>query len=134
MTIARSVSGLIAPGTPLIGREDEIEQVTTLLLAPSTRLVSVTGPGGAGKTRLALAIIERLKDQFPGGVISLALADIVSADQALEAIASALHAPGYDDAEAIVRAAAAALGADDGGSRTTRSTPRGGHHYAGWVR
>ena len=34
----------------------------------------------------------------------------------------------------LVRAAAAALGADDGGSRTTRSTPRGGHHYAGWVR
>jgi predicted ATPase/DNA-binding CsgD family transcriptional regulator/Tfp pilus assembly protein PilF len=107
MTVMPGVPGLAAPGTPLIGREDEIEQVTALLLAPSARLVTITGPGGAGKTRLALAAVDRVRDQFPGGIVTLALADIVSSEQALDAIARACHAADREDAELIVRVAAA---------------------------
>ncbi len=102
------VLGLVAPGTPLIGREDEIRQVVDQLLEPSVRLISITGPGGAGKTRLALATIEQVRDRFPGGIVSIALAEVVDADLAIEAIAAGLGAPARSDAGPLVRAAAAA--------------------------
>jgi predicted ATPase/DNA-binding NarL/FixJ family response regulator len=95
------------PGTPLIGREREIEQVVAQLNAPGTRLVTVTGPGGAGKTRLALAVAEQVARSYPGGVVTLALAEITTSDDALAAIADALDAPVRDDANAIVRVVAA---------------------------
>jgi predicted ATPase/transcriptional regulator with XRE-family HTH domain/Tfp pilus assembly protein PilF len=51
---------LPVPLTPLIGREREVETVVALLAQPAVRLVTLTGPGGVGKTRLALATAERL--------------------------------------------------------------------------
>ncbi|MCC6704626.1 MAG: tetratricopeptide repeat protein, partial [Thermomicrobiales bacterium] len=106
--MARGAPGFVAPGTPLIGRDDEIEGVATLLSVPATRLMTVTGPGGAGKTRLALAVTERLRDHFPGGITSLALADVTTAEQTIEAIALAWRAPARDDADPIVRVASVA--------------------------
>ncbi len=57
---------LPAPPTPLIGRDREVADVTRLLTSDDVRLVTMTGPGGVGKTRLALAIAARLRDTFAG--------------------------------------------------------------------
>jgi predicted ATPase/DNA-binding CsgD family transcriptional regulator/Tfp pilus assembly protein PilF len=96
------------PSTPLIGREDEIALVVSLLGEPGTRVVTVTGPGGAGKTRLALAVAEQLQGQFPGGIAVLSLADLTAADRTMETIAAAFGAPVRADAAPVARAAAAA--------------------------
>jgi len=50
--------------TSLVGREQAIDEVAGLLAPPEARLVTLTGPGGIGKTRLALAVGERLRDRF----------------------------------------------------------------------
>ena len=101
-------SAIAVPTTPLIGRDDEITTVAGLLGEPGTRVVTITGPGGAGKTRLALAVADQLRGRFPGGVTVLGLADLTTADRAMEAIASAFGAPFRADAPPVARAAAAA--------------------------
>jgi predicted ATPase/uncharacterized protein HemY len=62
--------------TPLVGREREIEQVLNLLGQPQIRLLTLTGPGGIGKTRLALQAAREVLEQFPGGVYFVPLAPI----------------------------------------------------------
>src|SRR6516225_2949794 len=52
---------------PLIGREREIQAIGALLLGESVRLVTLTGPGGIGKTRLALAAARCVEAEFPDG-------------------------------------------------------------------
>jgi non-specific serine/threonine protein kinase len=54
--------------TPLIGRERESTEVAALLLRPEVRIVTLTGPGGIGKTRLAMEVGGRLGESFPDGV------------------------------------------------------------------
>jgi predicted ATPase/DNA-binding CsgD family transcriptional regulator len=108
MDATRSVTGLTAPATPLIGREDEIERVLALVTDPAVRIVTITGPGGAGKTRLSLAVVERVADRFPAGVTLLGLADLTAPERAIEAIADAYGAPPHRDAAPLARAAAAA--------------------------
>ena len=54
--------------TSLVGRAEAIAEVTRLL--DRARLVTLSGPGGVGKTRLALAVAERLDSCFGGGVVS----------------------------------------------------------------
>src|SRR5262249_2297590 len=64
---ARSPAGsrrLPATVTSMVGREQAIGEVAGLLGQPEERLVTLTGPGGVGKTRLALAVGERLRDRF----------------------------------------------------------------------
>src|SRR5688500_8730839 len=63
------------PGTPLpipltsfVGRERELATVADLLRQAAVRLVTLTGPGGVGKTRLALRVAEQLAGDFVGGV------------------------------------------------------------------
>jgi predicted ATPase len=62
--------------TPLIGREHEIATVMRLLRREMVRLVTFTGPGGTGKTRLALQVAAELGDVFIGGVFFVSLASL----------------------------------------------------------
>ena len=64
------------PATPLLGREVELAAVTARLRAKGTRLLTLTGPGGVGKTRLALAAAAELRSEFPDGVAVAELAPV----------------------------------------------------------
>jgi predicted ATPase len=81
---------LPAPRTPLIGREQELAAVKQLLLSGQGRLVTLTGAGGSGKTRLALQVAAELAEQFPGGVYFVELASITDPDTVLFTVAQVL--------------------------------------------
>jgi predicted ATPase/DNA-binding SARP family transcriptional activator/Tfp pilus assembly protein PilF len=66
------------PATPLIGRDDLLQQATAVLTHPDTRLLTLLGPGGVGKTRLALAVARQLVADFADGVWFAPLADVTS--------------------------------------------------------
>ncbi|HSB75863.1 MAG TPA: tetratricopeptide repeat protein [Terriglobales bacterium] len=90
LPVARKQFNLPVPRTSLIGRERELGEATELLLRPSVRLLSLTGTGGAGKTRLALAVATGVADQFTGGAQFVGLASITQPDLVATAIAKAL--------------------------------------------
>jgi hypothetical protein len=71
--------------TSLIGREHAIDDVADLVRRPDVRLVTLTGPGGIGKTRLAVAVGERLNDQVGSGTGYVRLAAVTDRDAALAA-------------------------------------------------
>jgi predicted ATPase len=73
---AASTRHLPFPLTSLIGRERECAEVRELLLRSSVRLLTLTGTGGTGKTRLAIAVAEQVGDAFPDGVTFVSLASI----------------------------------------------------------
>ncbi|MGH2530939.1 MAG: ATP-binding protein [Thermomicrobiales bacterium] len=80
---------LPAPVTPLVGRERETKDVQDLLLRDGVRMVTLTGPGGVGKTRLALDVATALESEF-GGVGFVSLAPIRAVDLVPSAIARSL--------------------------------------------
>ncbi len=67
---------LPAPLTPLVGREEELGALVSLLTSGESRLITVTGPGGVGKTRLALRAGAELSDVFAGGVLFVDLSPL----------------------------------------------------------
>ncbi len=69
-------SWLPVPLTRLIGREREVAEVTSLLRSEGCRLLTLTGAGGCGKTRLAIAAAAQVAGEFPGGVLFAALAPL----------------------------------------------------------
>ncbi len=86
----RRRTALPAPLTSFIGREREVAVVKALLLRDEVRLVTLTGPGGVGKTRLALQVAADAADAFPDGVAFVPLAAIREPDLVAPALAQAL--------------------------------------------
>jgi predicted ATPase/class 3 adenylate cyclase len=69
-------TNLPVPATPFLGREQELAEVVELLGADDTRLLTLTGPGGTGKTRLALQAAGLAGDAYPDGVYWIPLAPL----------------------------------------------------------
>ncbi|MCC6627690.1 MAG: helix-turn-helix domain-containing protein [Chloroflexi bacterium] len=100
---------LPAPLTTLVGRQQEIAAVGALLRQPGVRLVTLTGPGGVGKTRVALevAAAERAAGDFAGGVWFVDLAGLRDPTLVVPTIARALAAPVSGGNQAVARLASA---------------------------
>lgn len=88
--IRRRVDNLPAALTPLVGREAELREVCSLYRSEDCRLVTVTGAGGTGKTRLALAAAARLGERMDDGVGWVNLAPLTQVQQVPGAIAATL--------------------------------------------
>ncbi|MES2464069.1 MAG: tetratricopeptide repeat protein [Armatimonadota bacterium] len=82
---------LPVPLTRFFGRDAEIERICQLLQPENSRLLTLAGTGGAGKTRLSLAVAARMKEPYHGAVAFVALADLGDVKLIPEAIAAALN-------------------------------------------
>ena len=76
--------------TSFIGREREVANITRLLQHDGTRLVTLTGPGGVGKTRLALRVVETLGAEFADGVVFVSLAPLTDPKRVAATVAHAV--------------------------------------------
>ena len=79
------------PRTSLVGREREIAHAAKLLLDPQVRLLSLTGPGGSGKSRMAIAVARETAEAFPGGAQFVGLGAITNPELVGDAIVKALN-------------------------------------------
>jgi predicted ATPase/class 3 adenylate cyclase len=85
-------TNLPIPATSFLGRQRELDQVTALLGSQGARLLTLTGPAGAGKTRLALHAAAEASDRYPDGVFWVPLAPLRDPKLVLEVAAQALEA------------------------------------------
>jgi predicted ATPase len=104
---SRGLRPLPASTTSLVGREQAIGDVSGLLTRPGVRLVTLTGPGGVGKTRLAVAVGERLRLPVGGNTVFVPLAAVTEPGFVLSAIGRAV---GADQAVSSLEAVAERLG------------------------
>jgi predicted ATPase/transcriptional regulator with XRE-family HTH domain len=95
--------GIPVPPTRLIGRDDDLRHVVDLL--DRHRVVTLTGPGGVGKTRLSLAVARTVQDRFADGIVYVELAALRDPDGVVPAVLDAVGvvaAPGEDPGSALV--------------------------------
>lgn len=98
-------SSLPASPTPIVGRDRELDDLVATLSRPTYRIVTLTGAGGAGKTRLALEVARRLAPEYADGCYFVALASATTRDEMQAAILDALRAEPPDRSdEAAFRA------------------------------
>src|SRR5262245_51641261 len=83
--------------TPFVGRIEELAEIASLLANPACRLLTLVGPGGIGKTRLAQEAAEQ--SPFSGNIYFVALQPLSSPDFIVPAIAEALHFQFYSGGE-----------------------------------
>ncbi len=76
--------------TPFIGRDTEVQEICDLLAEPACRLLMLIGPGGIGKTRLAMEAAGRSRTSFADGAVFIPLQPIASPDFLLTALADVL--------------------------------------------
>ena len=89
-TSAAPVPALPVPATPLVDREQEAAEVEDLVVRQGVRLITLTGPGGVGKSRLAIEAAGRLSARFPDGVMFIDLAPVSAAGLVPAAVAAGL--------------------------------------------
>jgi predicted ATPase/class 3 adenylate cyclase len=83
-------TNLPVPGTPFLGRERELAEVVELVTKEGLRFLTLTGPGGTGKTRLALQVAAEASEAFPDGVFWVPLATLRDPELVLPSVARAL--------------------------------------------
>lgn len=87
---AESVLHLPFYPTPFLGREKELQQIASLLAKPECRLLTLMGPGGVGKTRLAVQALSAQADQWLHGIYFVPLAGLVATAELASAVTTAL--------------------------------------------
>jgi predicted ATPase len=90
-TLEAGMKNLPLPPTSFVGRASELEAIDRLLEDPGCRLLTLVGPGGAGKTRLALEAAARRVDRYPHGVHFVPLASVSSPDFLAPALAESIQ-------------------------------------------
>jgi predicted ATPase/class 3 adenylate cyclase len=88
-----SVSSLPRPATDLVGRDGEMAELTTLLDSAGVQLVTLTGPGGSGKTRLAIGVAQQLVNSYPDGLFFVPLASVTTPEVMWMTIGEVLDVP-----------------------------------------
>jgi predicted ATPase/DNA-binding CsgD family transcriptional regulator len=76
--------------TPFIGRKVEVDDLVNILSEPGSRLVTILGPGGIGKTRLAIEVARKLQDTFSDGAYFVPLASVKNPDRLVNQVAKAV--------------------------------------------
>jgi len=100
----RSPNNMPVQRTAFIGREREVANLRQLLNREDVRLVTLTGPGGIGKTRLALQVVTEMGDGFAGGVCFVSLSAVSRNESMITAIAQAIglrEVPGQSSRESL---------------------------------
>jgi predicted ATPase/class 3 adenylate cyclase len=90
-TVEAGMKNLPMPRTSFVGRASELEAIERMLEDPGCRLLTLVGPGGAGKTRLALEAAGRRVDRYPHGVHFVPLASVASPDFLAPAVAESIQ-------------------------------------------
>lgn len=102
---ATSAAEMPQQRTTFVGRQNETEQIRDLLRDPVLRLLTLTGPGGVGKTRLAVNVASTLNGEFPGGVRFLPLATVVDPARVMPTIGTEIGIKEREDRPLVERIA-----------------------------
>ncbi len=104
-SVRAAVGRLPIPLTRFIDRETELKQIQTMLSAGQTRILTLTGMGGSGKTRLAVEAARKLLDAFDGAIYFVSLADLRDARLIAKTLLKALNLPRNASSDALEQAA-----------------------------